>query len=187
MSSRLYTKEEWNEITNYTKTQKHILATTRFSNETWNENRNYIEKHSKIGCIYCTTEPISQGIEKDRIIFVLEMNNSINKIMGIGMIRNKMVQPHNVYKNQEYNRYTYMGKIRIDRSTMNEDEENMMRIFDILCFKGQRHLKRLRGIKTFCIDVLYNCREIININEFIGQMFKKRMKSEPKYIKNESI
>ena len=156
---------------------RHIMA-TRFNNFTWKENADFIKKHSPhIGCIYPSPEINSKAIPADRILFILEMNNEQNKIMGVGIVRNRISQnKYFVYSNENYNRYTYIGNMRIDRSEMDEMEENIMKVFDILCFKGSKHIKRLQGITSFPTDMLYKCKSVMDLVEFVGDMFKKRMK-----------
>jgi ribosomal protein S13 len=155
---------------------KSHITTTRFNNETWEENRNYVKHHHGVGCAYGTCEQISTKIHNEGVLMVLEMNNDENRIMGIGMVRNHpLARKHRIYSNEEYNRYAYVGRHRIDRLEMNSEEETIMRAFDILCFKGSRHLKRLRGIKTFPIDMLYRCKKVMDLPEFIKNMFIKRM------------
>ena len=157
---------------------KSHITTTRFNDVTWEENRQYAERNSNIGCIYGTCEQISTQIHQESVLFVLEMNNDQNRIMGIGMVRNRPIpRKHRIYTNEEYNRYAYVGRHRIDRSELNEEEEDIMQVFDILCFKGSRHLKRLRGIKTFPVDMLYRCKRIMDLAEFIKNMFVKRIQT----------
>ena len=177
LSKKVQRLQEQTLINEYKLSLKHYVLTTRFSNTTWQENIKYREQQSKIGCVYCTPEPIASHISSDKIIFILEMNNDTNKIIGIGMIRN---HPHcnqySVYQNDNYNRYTYIGKNRVDRSEMDSEEEIVMRIFDALCFKGNKHMKRGQGLKTFPIDMLYRCSKKIDLVDSICQMFKKRIK-----------
>jgi len=104
------------------------------------------------------------------------MNNEINKIIGIGMIRNKpRVNPSNIYENRNYNRYLFTGKYRIDRVDMNEDEDIIMQVFDVLCFTGARHLKRGQGLNSFPLDMLFRCNKRLNLVDFISNMFKSRL------------
>jgi hypothetical protein len=156
--------------------QRHYLLTSRFNNETWNENQQYRMKHNTIGCIYCTPEQISQSIPIDAITFILEMNNDTNKIIGIGMVRNRPIcDKYYVYKEGNYNRFVYVGKTRISRCDMTEEEEEVMKVFDILCFKGNKHMKRGHGLKSFPIEILYKCSKRLNLVNFISEMFKKRL------------
>ena len=160
----------------YIQSKRHYLLTSRFSNRTWYENCDFKEKFSKIACIYCAPVMISSQIPVDAILYILEMNNDTNRIMGIGMVRN---HPSNkrypVYENDNYNRYQYLGKHRIDRTEMNEEEETIMRVFDILCFSGNRHQKRGHGLKAFPFEMLYRCAPILDLVDFINDMFKRRL------------
>ena len=161
----------------FQKEMKQFLLTSRFTNETLSENRKYKEKN-KLGCIYCSPDPITRRIPNDAIVFVLEMNNEVNMIEGIGMIRNHpIVNKYNVYSDGNYNRYVFKGKHHISRKNMNDKEEQLMQAFDILCFKGNKHMKRGQGLKSFPVEMLYNCRNILDINKFICSMFKDRMKN----------
>jgi len=161
----------------YKSQMKNYLMTTRFNNMTWTENQMYRSRIGiERGCIYGTPEANTIQISEDAIIFVLEMNNETNSIIGIGMIRNHaIIRKHHIYSNDNYNRYAYLGRSRIDRSEMTEMEEKIMKAFDILCFTGPRHMKRLQGLKMFPIDILYKCRKVLDLMEFIRQMFKSRI------------
>ena len=162
----------------YRQQMKNHLTTTRFNNTTWRENENYLKQNQKIGCIYPTPEPNGQMIPPESNLFVLEMNNEQNRIMGIGLVKNKPIyNKYHVYSDTKYNNYAYLGKTRIDRSIMTEKEEQIMKVFDILCFKGSRHMKRLVGLKAFPVDMLYNCKSVFDLVEFITNMFKIRLQS----------
>lgn len=160
----------------YKNSIKNILTTTRFNNVTWAENESYRKRYPELGCIYATPVRNSEQIADDAIIIVLEMNNDKNQIIGIGMIRNHVyIKKYRVYSNENYNRYAYLGKHRIDRAEMTEKEEEIMKVFDILCFTGPRHMKRLPGMRQFPIDMLYKCSKILDLNQFVVQMFKTRL------------
>jgi len=160
--------------------QKYI-ATTRFNNETWNENQEFIKKHNQtakkqIKCIYPVSH-INQQLPQNTIFYVLEMNNEVNKIMGIGLIKNiPIYKKYNVYKNTKYNEYAYIGYHRIDRKDMNELEETIMKVFDYYCFKGRTHLKRLKGLKIFPQKILDKCHSILDLLEFITNIYKSSRK-----------
>ena len=158
-------------------TRKTVITTTRFNQATWEENVRYREKHPALGCIYPTPVENNTQLAHDTILFVLEMNNDTNRIEGIGLVRNRVfIQKYMVYSNPNYNRYAYLGKYRIDRSEMTKEEDQIMRVFDILCFTGARHLKRLQGIKQFPDDMLYGMLKnaTFDMNAFIATMFKRR-------------
>ena len=94
-------------LNEYKKSLKQNIMTSRFNNFTYNENKAYREK-ILISTAYCTPFPITLDIPQDNILYILEMNNDTNQIMGIGMIRNKTskyaksVYTHGNYKNKIY-------------------------------------------------------------------------------------
>jgi hypothetical protein len=167
-----------NIIQKYRSELQYYLLTTRFNNSTWRENRQYCEKTNKT-CAYCTPCPISNNIPKESVLFILEMNNELNKIIGIGMLRNIPRKGNLVYGDGNYNRFSYIGKTRINRSEMDKTEEELMVLLDDKCFKGKGHLKRGQGLTLFPMSTLYrfeNSKENppIQIIPKIVEMFKKR-------------
>ena len=66
------------------------ICVTRFNNSTYLENINYKKKNNIIGSIYGSPVKIKDYIDPYEIILIIEMNNSINKIEGIGIIKNKI-------------------------------------------------------------------------------------------------
>lgn len=166
-------------VKQYKEQRRHILLTSRFNNSTFQENTTFRSKNPKIGCVYCSPDPISQEINIDTVLFILEMNNDTNKITGIGMVRNHpQINKYMVYNNRNYNRYVYVGKYRIDRNDMSEMEERVMKVFDHLCFKGTRHMKRGQGLKSFPVDMLYRCMRTMDLVKFISEMFKRKIDKE---------
>ena len=177
---------------------RHSLVTTRFTNTTWNENQNGVKTYENYKCVYCSPCPMAKRIVPESIVFVLEMNNDTNQIMGIGMIQNKPNQGKRIYEDNNYNRFTYFGKYRIDRKTMTETEETIMAWLDKQCFYGKKHLKRGQGLTAFPFSTLYKClyktpeavvkeeeakeeeakKDIMQIDiiQFITEMFKRRFK-----------
>jgi hypothetical protein len=154
---------------------KQMLGTSRFSDATLAENEAFRLRNSSVGCVYCCPSPITSKIPKDMVVFVLEMNNTVNRIAGIGMIKNRaIVDKYKVYVNNSYNRHVYMGKTRISREEMTEEEEQLMRVFDALCFRGAKNMKRGQGITLFPIETLYKCAKHIDLVESIRQMFVSR-------------
>ena len=133
----------------------YYLATTRFNQDTLQQNIKWRETNKWSGCIYGIPIKISERIPYGSTMFILEMNNDINKIVGIGVIKNNLSKTKDsshkldkVYKWGNYNRYVYKSKYRIDRSDMTRDEDKIMNILDVLLFKGYRHLKRGQGITS---------------------------------------
>lgn len=172
---KLEKKEENIKIRNYKLTIQTHLLTSRFNTETIEQNEKYRNNKWSNGCLYCSPEEISQKIPINSKLIVLEMNNDANKIFGVGMLTNKpFFNKHSVYNDENYNRYTYIGKYRIKREDLTEKEEAVFKALDILCFKGNEHMKRGHGLKAFPIKLLMNCSKTFEITPFIENMFKIR-------------
>jgi hypothetical protein len=170
-------------LSTYRKEMSQFLVTTRFSEKTWNENMEYKRKHNlpQSSCIYGSPQTVSREIPDNALVIVLEMNNDTNQIMGIGLVRNHAyIKQHRIYSNDNYNRYSYLGKYHIDRSNITEEEETIMKVFDILCFTGSRHMKRLQGMKMFPVDMLYNTSKVLDLHKYIREMFKRRLQETNK-------
>jgi hypothetical protein len=126
------------------------IATTRFTTKTLLEKDAWCKKNGWTGSIYGTPIKISQNIPYDSLLFVLEMNNDINKIVGIGLVKNTLVldKYYKIYVDGNYNRYIYKSLYRIDSddSQLTEYEKKVIDIFNVLLFKGVRNVKRYQGI-----------------------------------------
>ena len=147
-----------------------ILATTRFNKQTWRENIDWRDKHDFDGCIYNVPMLIKEEISNDVLVFVMEMNNDRNKVVGIGLIFNRIqTGRYKIYSDGNYNRYTYKSNYRISRNEFTEREEKFMKIMDQILFKGYRHLKRGQGITS--VPKYLVKKEII---KFYKDMFTKR-------------
>ena len=157
-----------------------FIITSRFSTATLLENERYRSRHANIGCIYCSPELIASNIPLETILFVLEMNNDINKVAGIGLVRNRATSGlHHVYNDGNYNRYVYSGKTRIKREDFTEHEEKVFQVLDKMLFTGTRHMKRGHGLKAFPIKTLYECSEKkIDLVNYISTMFKTRLQEK---------
>jgi len=171
-------KQELNRrMKTYQKTLKHTLGTTRFTNSTWAENCEMRSTNKAAKCIYALPYQIAPTVALDSNVFVLEMNNEINKIMGIGLIKNHPVAgKYYVYSAPNYNRFVYIGKWRIDREDMTPDELEIMRLFDAICFRGINHSKRGHGITTLPIKLQYQSYLIgFSLTDYVCDMFRRRI------------
>lgn len=165
------------EIKNYKKQRKSYLMTTRFNNATLAENRSYLNKKEKMKCIYCSQYQVSPEIPLESHMFVLEMNNETNRITGIGLVRNHHFNyKFSVYENKAYHRYIYVGHYHINRSDMNVQENELMKYFDRTCFRGNRHLKRGRGLTQYPCSQLFEWNSKIDLVGKIKEMFQIRNK-----------
>jgi hypothetical protein len=125
------------------------VASTRFNQQTWNENSSYRERKMFEGCIYCAPLQLSSKIPFNSLVFVLEMNNTSNKIEGIGLIKNfYQSKKHFVYDERNYNRYVYKSNYRINRDELYRFNSTLVNAFEYILFKGKTHLKRGSGITS---------------------------------------
>ena len=168
-------KLERKRIRNYKKDQRSFLLTSRFNTETREQNRLYRERKNPNGCIYCAPSTISEQIPNGAKLMVLEMDNDNNQIFAIGLLANRSyIKQFMVYDNMDYNRYNYVGKHRIKREDMTEKEEEIMKAFDTLCFKGNMHMKRGQGLKAFPLKIIMRCSRVIDLVKFVEDMFRTR-------------
>jgi len=122
----------------------YAIMSTRFTDATWDENESYRRKHN-IGCVYGSPQRISEKVEPNGIVHVIEMNNTQNKVMGIGIIRNTVQCDKNyrIYETGNYNRYVFKGKYHLDRSCLSKE---LLDVLDYILFKEKTHLKRGSGM-----------------------------------------
>ena len=152
---------------------------TRFNNETWRQNVNYRIKHGIFGYLYPSPRRIKDTIPLESYVYVLEMNNETNQIIGLSRVRNyvRADKFYHVYADRNYNRFVYRGKERIDRSSMSNREEEVMKIWDALLFKGCNHMKRGSGfwqVKPERYTELRIGEE--GLDSYVCRMFLKRKK-----------
>lgn len=155
------------------------VVTSRFNNETLETNYAYREK-KQFACMYCCPNELSHKILYNTLVFVIEMNNSTNKICGIGLIKNKS-QTHKYYKvhlDGNTNRYTYIGKHFIDREIIYRRNESLVDILEHILFKGKTHSKRGSGLslipeKILKFDICHGRDIKIEIKELFISYFKE--------------
>jgi hypothetical protein len=125
------------------------LVSTRFNNETWEQNLNYRKIHN-IKCIYGTPLEFPPHVCIDSNVFVVEMNNTKNKIEGIGLVKNRpyLDKYYKIYNDGNYNRYIYKGNYHLTREELSLLNDNLVQIFDYILFKEKTHLKRGSGFTT---------------------------------------
>ena len=158
------------------------IAVTRFNEKTFDEFQKFYRENKLHNCIYNVPVPIKQKFDKDSYFIVLEMNNSLNKIMGIGLIGNLVkYNKYSIYSDVNYNRYCYEGKNRIDHKMFSEKEQETINHLENICFKGKRHLKRGQGIQVISANTvnLY-LREYDSVELLLPlqEMFLKRFGKE---------
>jgi hypothetical protein len=134
------------------------LASTRFNNATLAENMAYrakmattveLEKEKEEAVVYYgSLIKVHKKVSVGAFMFVFEMNNDINQIEGISLVRNTLVldKKHRIYSNDDYNRYTYKGIHWLSRKQIMELDSGLVETFDRILFKGKTHMKRACGI-----------------------------------------
>ena len=130
------------------------IVTSRFNNDTWSESCKYRQQQQQqqhqnqpSQCIYGAPLRMTEKIPLNSLVFVVEMNNSTNKIEGVGLIRN-MIQTdkyHKVYEVNNYNRYIYKGEHHIMREQLIQQNPRLVECLDHVLFKEKTHLKRGSG------------------------------------------
>ena len=148
------------------------VATTRFNNETYLENVNWRIKNNWDGCIYGVPMKIRDVFGEGCPLFIIEMNNDENLIEGIGIINNSVCTDkyYRIYKDGNYNRYTYKSKFRIDRDDFLEEDYKIVEKIEDILFKGKGHCKRGQGISSIPKNQ--------NILSVCNKIFKKWVKKK---------
>tara|TARA_B110000444_G_scaffold261444_1_gene313675 strand:+ start:6732 stop:7427 length:696 start_codon:yes stop_codon:yes gene_type:complete len=121
------------------------IGTVRFNNDTYIENYSWRIRNNYSGCIYSLRHRTSKLFPPFCNIIVVEMNNTIDKIMGIGYLYNHLRLSHKekIHENVYQNRYIYKGEMRIDRVYLDPEILNML---ELMVFKTSGHYKRNRSI-----------------------------------------
>ena len=152
------------------------VCVTRFNNRTIEENKNWKKINNEVGCIYGTPVKISDTILPETTLLVLEMNNSINKIEGIGIIKNKLIKEnkkyYKIYSDNNYNRFIYKSYYRIDKSNLTNSEKKILENLEDLLFKHSTHCKRGQGIQKISNKVK-NFEEF-NYIKFLTDLYNKK-------------
>ena len=143
------------------------IYTTRFTSDTYYQNMRFKQNINWNGSLYSTmlTFPVNAP---DKLLFILDMNNTTNKIVGIGLVQNKLAkdQDVNMYSNPAFNNYIYKSTYYIslthnyspydceedqthdenENENENENESHWRKFiedeFEAKLFYGKSHSKR---------------------------------------------
>jgi hypothetical protein len=123
------------------------IVTGRFNNKTWEKNALYRSKNG-IPCIYACPFEIAATVDPGLKVFVLEMNNDTNQLIGVGIIKNQPTSDryYRVQENADYNRFIYQGKSYKSRESL---DPTLVLTLDKLLFRGKSHSKRGGGLLRF--------------------------------------
>jgi hypothetical protein len=155
------------------------IACTRFTDETWEENILFRNKNGE-KVIYGSSVKIREIYNKGCLLFVAEMNNQQNKIEGIGLIRNLLVDDkHKIYKNSEYNRFIYRGNYWLSRKQLIDIDADIVEILDNILFKGKSNLKRFLGITILTKKLFTNWNyELSDLVKRIKNVFLRTFRKD---------
>jgi hypothetical protein len=123
--------------------------------------------------VYGTPQPITAKIDIHEVVCVVEMNNTTNKIVGIGMVRNTpYIQRLVIYNTNDFNQYVFVGKYRLERDEVPQDVVNAL---DYVLFKEKTHMKRGAGVTMIPEKLLRHerCNETDIIGEIVATFRKK--------------
>tara|TARA_B100001250_G_scaffold379191_1_gene369651 strand:- start:284 stop:919 length:636 start_codon:yes stop_codon:yes gene_type:complete len=134
-----------------------LIGTVRFNNKTYIENLKWKQRKEYKGCAYGLDKPLSNKIPSGKYIYIIEMNNEINKIMGIGKIKNIIIHSNRsrMYNEDRLNNYIYKSKDFIPRLKIIETQpkgELVLKFLENLLFRGSKHFKRGQG----CVILPWN-------------------------------
>jgi len=135
------------------------VCITRFDNISFNELQLWKQTNNFNGTIYGSPKPINKTILENEELIVLEMNNTINKIVGVGLIKNKInPKKYKIYSYNNYNRYIYLSKKSIHNDIISTND--IFQKIEKILFYGKNNFKRGQGIQ----DLPRTAHEIDNIN-----------------------
>jgi|UniRef100_A0A6C0DUF5 peptide deformylase len=152
------------------------IASSRFNQQTWEENCSYRREKNISGCIYGSPCQLSSKIPPKTLVFISEMNNTTNKIEGIGLIYNiiKYDKYHRVYDTGNYNRYIYGSDFRISRNVLMNYNPELVKALEQILFKGKTHMKRGSGITTVPEKLLkHKVFNEQNVRKELSDIFKQ--------------
>lgn len=151
------------------------IFVTRFNDITLQENKNWLNNNNFRGCIYGTPIKISESCLPGREIIVIEMNNSKNKIEGLGFINNKLLKEdkkkYKIYSDNNYNRFIYASNKHINNSEFSKNEEIVIKKLEKLLFKSYNHCKRGQGIQRLPKHI--NNNNEFNYKEFLNSIYNR--------------
>ena len=150
------------------------LYTTRFNSSTYHEMSRFKENNEMDDSVslYGVSYAMPASVPQNKCLFVLEMNNTTNQIMGIGLIKNALAknQELEIYSTTKNNAYIYKSNFHVQlrrnddfdmskhskkyrsefHDYVNEEfREFVENILEPTCFMGKSHLKRGGSISRY--------------------------------------
>ena len=93
---------------------------------------------------------MSPKIPNESLVLVVEMNNTRNRIEGVGLIRNSPLldRYYKTYDYFDYNRYFYKSGYHVSREMLLDYNPILVDVLDYILFKEKTHMKRGSGFTT---------------------------------------
>jgi hypothetical protein len=162
---------------------KFDIYTTRFNSHTYLENQRYKENKMNgfSGALYSTTLPFPVNTSDEKYLFVLDMNNTTNRLLGVSFLKNKLAKDQNIimYADPSFNNYIYKTKFYIDLQDSNPQITESWRKFietefERCLFYGKSNMKRggsfsrfsMKKMKTKHLKFLLSLFIVLNPNNF---------------------
>jgi hypothetical protein len=155
----------------------YTLVSNRFTDATWRANEEYRKKNGIEGCIYGSPQRLCTRIDMNSLMYVIEMNNSQNKIIGIGIIRNKIQTDkyYSIYETGNYNRYIFKGNYHLNREEL---PKQLIDGLEHILFKNKTHMKRGSGMTIVPEKLLRNEKfGEMDVKEEIRKVFLAKYKN----------
>ena len=170
----------------------HYVVATRFNKETWIQNKEYRDRFNMKGSIYGIPREPSKKIFDNHPFFVIEMNLSEGKIMGVGLVPNRLYNDkhYNIYKDSNYNRFIFKSEYRIDRSEMllNKESKVFIKVFEEILFNISKRYKKGQGFTQLPSWMRHT--KAYDYNSVLVNLFKKKfghkIQSEDKVLSMQS-
>ena len=152
------------------------ICITRFNDKTLLENTRF-RQINNIPCIYGCPVKITDTILPNAELLVIEMNNSKNRIEGIGFIIKKAEldgrKKYKIYEDNNYNRFTYKSTSYISKTSFTTVEQEHITNLENLLFYTSRHCKRGHGIQLLPKHIINN--KDFNYKKFIVSIYNNRL------------
>ena len=130
------------------------IGLAKFNNHTFKQNRDWKNKKKWKGAVYGFETFPPEFIPLNSWIFIIEMNNETNHIVGIGLIQNTFHPEFRsrIYTpNHDYNNYVFKSPYHIEREQLIKINNKAILFLENILFKGYTHLKR-----TSCFSLSHN-------------------------------
>ena len=138
------------------------VYTTRFNTQTYEENRRYKlrgreeDDDESINwehtALYGSMTLMPINAPTNKYLIVLDMNNTTNRIMGMGLVKNLLAknQRLRIHENPCFNEYTYKSNFYVSFEHLDKEKQDYIHEhFERVLFYGKGHLKRGCGFMRF--------------------------------------